>query len=99
MRIDKNARCVLYLILALAIPLCVQSVYLLCSRLPVPRWTGTTDNVASFVSLGSGLVFVLLLPCSRRLRILTAVLYLPVMIGVLFLYTICFVCAVCGDCL
>jgi hypothetical protein len=55
-------------------------------------------SAALAASVVAGLPFVLALPVSRRARAVLTVMYLPVSAGVVFLYSLYFVCAVFGDC-
>jgi len=99
MQTSKKIGLILYPILALVIPICVESVYLYHTRLPVRSFTETTDDLSAVLSIALGYVFVFFIPSSLRARVAIGLLYLPIMVGILLFYALWFVCFVCGDCL
>jgi hypothetical protein len=74
-----------------------SSVYLIFSRWPSYRFTTFSDYAGVAVSILIGAVFIATLPISARQRVLSLLIYVPVLVVLLFFYTLMFVTLVFRD--
>jgi hypothetical protein len=79
-------------------PPALMSVYLLLSRWPTRWFTGGSDWLAHLVSVGVGVVCIGLLPLPGIARGVLALLYAPLAVFAVLMYSLYFVCMVFGDC-
>jgi hypothetical protein len=74
-----------------------SSVYLIFSRWPSYRFTTFSDYAGVAVSILIGAVFIATLPISARQRVLSLLIYVPVLAVLLIFYTLMFVTVVFRD--
>jgi hypothetical protein len=82
---------------AALLPFIVDSIYLFFSRWPSYRFTEFSDSAGGIASIVSGAVFIVLLPIRIRWRIITLFVYVPVLFGALFIYSLLFIAFVFHD--
>jgi hypothetical protein len=78
---------------ALALPFIVQTAYL------ARRGSAKGDWVALLIAVLAGAICILGLPTRVWLRAVLVVLYIPVVVALIAVYSLMWVCLVQGDCL
>ena len=78
-------------------PFAAASIYLFLSRWPSYRFTTFSDYAGLGLSVLIGAVFIATLPVRPHLRILSLVLYLPVVAALLFYFSFWFIAVVFHD--
>jgi hypothetical protein len=84
---------------AVAVPVAIVALYIIASRVPFQRWAPWTYYLSFGIALVSGALFVWKLVPHAGWRTLVLIAYALGCIGVLFMFSLIFVCAVYGDCL
>jgi hypothetical protein len=78
-------------------PFVVASAYLFFTRWPSYRFSTVSDYVGLAVSVLAGAAFVAVLPLRPLQRVLSLIVYVPVLAVVLFFYTFWFIAVVFHD--
>ncbi len=84
---------------AIGLPIVVMALYLIASRTPVRWFTAWSDYLGVGVAIASGAFFVWKLVPHPRWRTLALLAYALACAGMLFIFSVVFVCAAFGDCL
>ena len=84
---------------AVGLPVAVMALYLIASRAPFQRVAPWSDYVGLGVALVSGAFFVWKLVPHAGWRALALLAYALGCTGLLFMFSLIFVCAAFGDCL
>jgi hypothetical protein len=85
------------LVAAALAPFAAASVYLFLTRWPSYRFTAFSDYAGLAVSVLVGAVFIATLPIRAPYRVLSLLLYLPVIAALLFFFTFWFIAVVFHD--
>ena len=87
------------ILIVLFVPIILFTIYLWFSRWPSRIFTENSDYALLFGSIVLGLWFIFRLEMQTIPKWVSAVIYVPIMSGLLILYGIYFVCVFFGDCL
>ena len=95
----KSTRTLLLWVGAFVGPLVICTINVLCLPLLPGEVSDVAGPVAYYGSLALGVCCLMMLPYQRWVRVVTAVLYLPVMAGFLFLIMLIIDCSLHDTCL
>jgi hypothetical protein len=82
---------------AALLPIVLESIYLFFSRWPSYHFTEFSDWAGSSISIVVGSAFVAFLPLRKRWRVISLIIYVPVLFGLLIIYDLMFIALVFHD--